>query len=300
MHRTIGRADRRAGSGRSAGRPRRSGRACRPAAGTPGRRGPPRAAAPGPRRLGAAASARSAGLPGAGPGADGLLQQPQAHHVAQVADRAVDPGLVGEVRPRGSPRSAPAGPAPRRPGTRCRRRCTRSRGPAAGTPTTAEAVSCEPTAITGSGRGRPGRGPAGLARGTAGPDRRCRAGAAAGTARREAGAGDQRGRPVPGPRRRSSWVVEALVSSAPTRRSASRPSRSGISSRVPGRGQLRRAAPPRQLVDRVERQLLDPGDRVQLGRRDRGQHLARPRRRCGRRGSAPGCRAARRPASSRP
>src|SRR5256885_350557 len=31
------------------------------------------------------------------PGSLAFLQQPQAHHVAQVADRAVDAGLVGEV-----------------------------------------------------------------------------------------------------------------------------------------------------------------------------------------------------------
>ena len=48
-----------------------------------------------------AASSSSLGqvsrLPGRRPGADRLLEQPQAHHVAQVPDRAVHPGLVGEV-----------------------------------------------------------------------------------------------------------------------------------------------------------------------------------------------------------
>ena len=48
------------------------------------------------------------GQPGGRPGAQRLLQQPQAHDVAQVADRAVDAELVGEARAPGSPRSAPA------------------------------------------------------------------------------------------------------------------------------------------------------------------------------------------------
>ena len=38
-----------------------------------------------------------AGPAGAGPGPHGLLQQPQAHHVAQVPDRAVDARFVAEV-----------------------------------------------------------------------------------------------------------------------------------------------------------------------------------------------------------
>ena len=40
------------------------------------------------------------------PGPERLLEQPQAHDVAQVADPAVDAALVGEVRRAGSPRSA--------------------------------------------------------------------------------------------------------------------------------------------------------------------------------------------------
>ena len=42
----------------------------------------------------------------------------------------------------------------------------------------------------------------------------------------------------------------------------------------PRRGQLRRPRCRGQLVDRVDGHLLDPGDRVQIGGRDLGQHLA--------------------------
>ena len=104
------------------------------------------------------------GQPGLVPRADRLLEHPQAHDVAQVPDRAVDPGLVGEVggaallgehRPvqlEADQRPGPAGdvrevvarrPAPRRRPTRCRAsrpstpaptraaRRPRARGPAA-------------------------------------------------------------------------------------------------------------------------------------------------------------------------
>ena len=56
---------------------------------------------PGGRRRAARAGPRQAGLV---PGADRLLQHPQAHDVAQVPDRAVDAGLVGEVRRAARPR----------------------------------------------------------------------------------------------------------------------------------------------------------------------------------------------------
>jgi hypothetical protein len=36
---------------------------------------------------------------GRGPGAHRFLEQPQAGHVVQITDPAVDPGLVGEARP---------------------------------------------------------------------------------------------------------------------------------------------------------------------------------------------------------
>ena len=54
---------------------------------------------------------RSSDSSGAGrrsPVPQALLQQPQPADVAQVPDGPVDPGLVGEVRQPGSPRSAPA------------------------------------------------------------------------------------------------------------------------------------------------------------------------------------------------
>ena len=82
------------------------------------------------------------------PPADRLRQQPQPHDVAQVADGAVDAALVGEVGLAGWRRSAPARPARRRRAPTSRRRRSRSREPVAGTPTTADAVSCEPTVVT--------------------------------------------------------------------------------------------------------------------------------------------------------
>ena len=41
---------------------------------------------------------RSSGVARLGPRPHRLLKQPQTHHVAEVADPAVDPALVGEVR----------------------------------------------------------------------------------------------------------------------------------------------------------------------------------------------------------
>ena len=300
MHRTTaGRAVRHGLAG-APGRPRRSGPACRPAAGTRGRPGRPRrAAAPRPRPAPAAQPGRRPARATA-QSADRLLQQPQAHDVAQVPDGAVDAGLVGEVRPPGSPRSAPAGPAPRRPATRCRRRCRRSPGPAAGT----------------AGHGRRGvvradrdhrqrraASPAGArpAASAAVADDARRAGAAAGTARRAGPA--RRISPAPRPARRD---VEQLGGGGVGHLRADLAGQP-VGQQV-GDEQQRRAAAsscgvPRrggQLVDGVERQLLDPGDRVQLRGRDPGCSRRRRTPRSGCRGSAPGCRAARRRASSRP
>ena len=75
-------------------------------------------------------------------------QQPEPADVAQEADAAVDAALVGEVR-----RPARLGEhrlveLDARPATRCPRRRRRSPRSVAGTPTTADAVSCEPTATT--------------------------------------------------------------------------------------------------------------------------------------------------------
>ena len=86
------------------GDPRRhvAGRQERP--GRPGRR-PGRPAAARPAAMSSAG--RSSGVPVELPGPERLLEQPQAHDVAQVADPAVDAALVGEVGQRGSPRSGP-------------------------------------------------------------------------------------------------------------------------------------------------------------------------------------------------
>ena len=171
---------------------RRCGRACRPAAGRPGRRGRRRRA--NGRQPAAASQQRVRSTSARRPQARmALLQQPQAHDVAQVADGAVDADLVGEVGPPallGQHRGVELD-ADQRPGAagdvgeagRCR----------PGTPTTAEAVSCEPTAVTGiavePGRPRPRRSRSGR--------RRARA-AAAGAPGRMPSRRDQVGRPVAG------------------------------------------------------------------------------------------------------
>ena len=103
----------------SAGRPRhrlpasaagvaRSGRACRPGGRNTGSSGSITAAhRPARRPPRRSSRSRSDGDAVALPGAQRLLQQPQAHDVAQVADGAVDAALVGEVGRAGCPRSAP-------------------------------------------------------------------------------------------------------------------------------------------------------------------------------------------------
>ena len=62
------------------------------------------------------------------PGSERLLEQPQAHHVAQVADPVVDPALVGEVRGPALLAQDRAARARRRPATTSRRRCRRTIG----------------------------------------------------------------------------------------------------------------------------------------------------------------------------
>ena len=81
---------------------------------------------------------------------------------------------------------------------------------------------------------------------------------------------------------------------AALRRSASTPSRSGTSSSVRAAVELRRARAGGQLVDRVERQVLQAGDARTARPRARPACTAATAVGAARRGSAPGCRAARR------
>src|SRR5215218_5354063 len=93
-------------------------------------------------------------LPLALPGADRLAEQPHTHHVAQVANLSVNPALVGEI---GLPaviteyRSVQLNPhqRPRPDDTYA------APGSTIGTPTTADAVSCDPTAISSRDAGAP-------------------------------------------------------------------------------------------------------------------------------------------------
>ena len=153
-------------------------------------------------------------------------------------------------------------------------------------------MSCEPT---GDHR-RPGRQP-GLLAATSGSsvaDRVARLRAAAANSsgsmpeRRRRCSCDQS--PV---RASSSSVVEALVSSVPC--SPGEPVRQqvGDEQQPSGGGQLGRATGRGELVERVERQRTAGRCRVQLRGAARVRaHLLGDAARCGRRGSAPGCRAA--------
>ncbi len=99
---------------------------------------------------------------------------------------------------------------------------------AAGTPTTADAVSCDPTATTGVEPGSPvASATSGSSRPTTSPGSRSGGRIPTGTSTRSAS-------PVAQERRRTSysWVVEALVASAPTSPVSQKASRSGTSSIV--------------------------------------------------------------------
>ncbi len=213
MHRTSAGRDRRRRAGRPRGRRPRSAPACRPAAGTTGSSGSMTRTAG--RQLAGGGEQRRRGRsrrPVALPGPHRLLQQPQAHHVAQVADRAVDAALVGEVR-----RAAGLGQdrrveldADQRPGPAGD--VGEAGRPSAGTPTTADAVSCDPTSVTA----RRGARPVALATSS-------RSGPSASPGSRSGGqdrAGqperlDEVGRPSRAVAASSSPVVDALVRSAP-------------------------------------------------------------------------------------
>ena len=126
--------------------------------------------------------------------------------LVQEADPPVDAALVGEV---GGPRllgDHRLRRARRRPAPRCRRRCTPRRGSVIGTPTTAEAVSCEPTVT------RPASPSMQVADHGARVDRARRAGAAA-----QADAAPAARCPTSPVRTSSSPVVEALVRSQTSR-----------------------------------------------------------------------------------
>ena len=143
--------------------------------------------------------------------AHGLAQQPQAHDVVQEPHAPVDAALVREVRlarlvgDHGSRR------ARRRRAPTCRTRCTPRVRCACGTATTAEAVSCEPTAMTATcGRRTDRCGVAG--------EQRAEAFAGLDERRQDAARQSERGDRARGPTRRvrtsSRPVVDAFVRSA--------------------------------------------------------------------------------------
>ena len=207
--------------------------------------------------------------------------------------RAVDAALVGEVGRPGRLGEHRARRARRRPAPRSRRRCTPRRRSAIGTPTTADAVSCEPTATTAGWAAPIGSATSGSRLPIASPGRRARRRAARG--RPSSAISSSSHCPVPRP---SSPVVEALVRSVDlAARSASEPSRSGTSSSRsasvgPGVGG--------ELVERVERQELQAVAGVELARAAPRRGPARRRRRPrARRGSGTACPSSR-PSRSRP
>ena len=193
--------------------------ACRPAAGTPGRPG----RRPRRRPARAAASAQQRGQVGDAPGPHALLQQPEAHDVAQVADRAVDAALVGEVGLPGRLGEHRRGRARPRPATRCRRRCRRSarRRPAPRRRPRRCRASRPPPRPACSGSRSGSTGPITV---PGAPQRREQMPAAGPSSASS-------GRPSSRVRTSSSWVVDALVTSAPTSPVSQYASRSGISSR---------------------------------------------------------------------
>ena len=232
------------------------------------------------------------GQAGGRPRALALLQQPQAHDVAQVADRAVDAELVGEVG-----RAAVLGEhrllelhADQRPGAagdvgepvgrrrarrrrprRCRATRPRSPAPARSSPVSASDVGAqlaEPVARLPQRREQV-RGQPEPVDQRPRPTRRVRRVEQPGGG----GVGDLRARPPRSASRRAGRGSAAACGPRPA---------AAVSRR---RG---------QLEHRVERQVLQPGDPVQLLGPDGGVHRRRPPSRAGRRGSAPGCRAARR------
>ncbi len=140
------------------------------------------------------------------------------------------------------------------------------RGSAKGTATTADAVSCEPTATTGVLAAWPVASATGGSSGPSTSPGSRRAG------RIPTGTSTRSASPVAQVRVRTSysWVVEAFVCSAATCPVSQCPSRSGRSSIVAtsSSGGLRG-----ELVDRVERQLLDAGGGVELLGRDPPAHL---------------------------
>ena len=221
------------------------------------------------------------------PGAQRLLQEPQPHDVAQVADRAVHAQLVGEVgapaglgedrlvqlEPDERPRAAgdvgepvrPARAPPRRP-TRCR-------------------ASRRPTPARASSRRRGAPRPAACPPG-------CPAPAAAGSSPTSRPRPSQISADHRRVRMSSSPVVEALVTS-PTP-CAGQPEAHQVGDHQQPLGDLERRRPPGrgELVDGVDRQQLQARS-LRTGSRRPGPRPPCPSpRRCGGRGSGPGCRAA--------
>ena len=220
--------------------------------------GPPAGsvAAPASRR------SRSAGSPASAHVRMRFLQEPQAHHVAQEADRAVHAALVREVRRAAGVRRRPARRARRPRGPTSRTRCRRSDRRLAGTPTTAEAVSCEPTWITGVAAGRPvasATSPRSGPSRSPGSDRSAnrRRGSPSASMMSHAHVADVAS---------SRPVVEAFVRSAAGRPVSQVPTRSGMRTIVAASA-IEVFGLGRELVERVERQELQARPRVQAVRR---------------------------------
>ena len=189
------------------------------------------------------------------------------------------PGLVGEDR---------ALELDARPAPRCRRRCRPRRPAAIGTATTAEAVSCEPTAVTV----RPGT-PIRCADvvGQKRADRSCRESTTAGSSRRGRPSSSMSSRSHSPVAASSRPVVDAFVRSATDRPVSQYPIRSGTSSRSVGLEPTQSVGG--ELVERVERQELQAVAAVELVERRRSSvHAVDARGASARRGSGTARRAA--------
>ena len=133
-------------------------------------------------------------------------------------------------------------------------------------------MSCEPTAITGSGARRMARPGWPAISGRRSPMTVPGLPQRGEQPRREAGPLHQPHRPGPGPdivelRGGRVGQLRADLAGEPVGEQV------GDQQQGPGRGQLRRPRGRGELVDRVDRQLLHPGGRVQLLGWDLGEHL---------------------------
>ena len=253
---------------------RRSGRHVARAAGSAGRLVSKTATGPATSAAAREQRARSTGSPRV-PVPDRLAEQPQPITLCRKRTRAVDAALVGEVRRPARPRSGPARRSSRPTSAQVPQEMYAAPSAVSGTPTTADAVSWEPTVVTGT-----------AGRADAGGDRRgaaCRSSCRA----RPAVASSAPARPS----RSSSSVSHSPVAHVEQPgRGGVRPLGAGLAGQPVGEqvgdqqqpvGLARAGGLGHQLVDGVERQELQAVAGVELRVADTTACTGRDARRCG-------------------